>query len=96
MYLITHEEIFDIGIVLGCGEGGRTMFGDCNYPSGRAQRKVLSHPISCINSKQYINLIVLTKIILNDVYSRGDPKNFYLLTGCSLPNSTTKKIFFGL
>ena len=45
------------------------MFGDCNYLSGGAQRKVLSHPISCMNSKQYINLIVLKKIILNDVHS---------------------------
>ena len=25
--------------------------------------------------------------------TRRDPKNFYLLTGCGLPSSTTKKIF---
>ena len=27
------------------------------------------------------------------IYIRGDPKIFYLLTGCSLLSSTTKKIF---
>ena len=27
------------------------------------------------------------------VYNRGGPKKFYLLIGCSLPSSTTKKIF---
>ena len=31
--------------------------------------------------------------IVPSVCTRRDPKNFYLLTGCGLPSSTTKKIF---
>ena len=40
--------------------------------------------------------MLLMALKVSNIQSRGDPKNFYLLTGCSLPSSTTKKIFFGL
>ena len=72
VYLITHEEIYDILCICGGSHRRQRAYNvwrlQLSVRRGSKKGVVTPH-ILFMNGKLYINLIVLRKIILNDVHS---------------------------